>query len=326
MPNFINSFRNFLILLLFIFSANIFSQEEIPKKKFPDVDFSGFMQIGWKYNGEADALSNNEFIARRLRLGVEAKYAHYFKTEFEVDLTDEDILKDAKIIFGTDSDFQMTLGKHKMPFSRERLTSVKKLFFTDRTKIISEIDELNYAGRDFGLSAEYDHDFNDDFDAKITASIFNGNGGKIKGDNNNSKTFAERIELDFGALEFGFSASHKNDSLTAKYISATGIDFRFKENDWTLLAEFASAKKENGKIPGGYFFTIDYKPAEWSASIRFEQFFKDFKNGIDKINIASLSFASEALKNIKYSLELSGIDEENNKLYLEIFVVAEFSF
>lgn len=322
-----NGLNKILILLFFACTTGVFSQEEIPKKKLPDVDFSGFMQLGWKYNGEPEAFPNNEFIARRLRLGVKANYRYNLETQLEVDLADNDILKDAKIIFGADSDFQLTLGKHKMPFSRERLTSVKKLFFTDRAKTISEMDELNYSGRDFGLSAKYYYDFNDDLSANFSASIFNGNGGILSGDNNNSKTFVERIEFDSDDdFEIGFSAAHKNDSLTANYISATGIDFKFELNDWIFLAEAAFAKKENGKSPGGYFFTLDYKPDDWRASFRLERYFKDFKTGIDKTGIATLSLASEAHKNIKYSFEVSGIDEENAKIYFEYFIAAEFAF
>lgn len=319
--------RQILTLLLIVYCATIFSQEEIPKKKLADVDFNGLMQLGWKYNGQPDVLPNNEFIARRLRLGVKVNYHYNLETQLEVDLTDDDILKDAKIIFGADSDFQITLGKHKMPFSRERLTSVKKLFFTDRAKTISEMDDLNYAGRDFGLSAKYYYDFNDDASANFSVSIFNGNGGNLSGDNNNSKTFVERIEFDSDDdFEIGLSAAHKNDSLTANYISATGIDFKFEENDFTFLAEMAFAKKENGKVPGGYFFTLNYKPDDWHASVRIERFFKDLKNGIDKTVIASLSLVSEVHKDIKYSFEVSGIDEENAKIYFEYFITAEFAF
>ncbi len=316
----------FTFILLSTISSFIHAQTEaIPKPKYPDTDFSSLLQLGWKYSSEKNNLSNNEFIARRLRLGVETKLSSYINSEVEIDLTDDDILKDAKVIL-KNSDFRLTIGKHKIPFSQERLTSVKKLFFTDRAKTISEIDELNYAGRDFGLSSEYSFSPTKKFEAKIIAGMFNGNGGRITGDNNNSKTFAERIELDYNNFKVGLNASHKNDSLTAKYISANGFDFRFKEEEWIFLGEFAYAKKENGKLPGGYFLTLNYQPDDWSASLRFENYYKNINDTVERTNIIGVALESEVFKYIKYSIELSRVDEKNIGSYFEFMILTHVSF
>ncbi len=260
---------SFIIVIAF---TNIYAQNEKSFKTF------GLLQPVYRFNLSSSTHPNNEFYLNRVRLGIESKVLNSSKAELELDPLDPLLVKDASIKFNLSKNFDLKIGKFKKPFSLERLTSVKDLPFLERTKIVRELDDLDYCGRDIGIQVAYSANSNL-IDLKILAGVFNGNTRSLKGDNNNSKSFAQRLELSSGKIfSVGINSSQKFDSLSGEYITANGFDFVIKATkNLTFASEFLIGKKNSSTSLAGFYSLIEYEISDLTLGIRFSQYYKDIK-------------------------------------------------
>ena len=81
----------------------------------------------------ADVNAQNSFDLGRVRLGVQGKFLKHFQYEVERDFRSTNPWKDVFLDLNRIDDAQMKLGKFKIPFGLDELTSSKNLDFVDRT-------------------------------------------------------------------------------------------------------------------------------------------------------------------------------------------------
>ncbi len=229
-----------LLLIYLIFLFPLFAQKENLKT----IGAFGFIQPVYQINLSNTTTPNNEFRINRARIGVENKFSDYLKGEIELDPLDQTIIKDAVVELKVIDDFVISIGRQKMPFSFERLTSVKNIPFFERSKIVKELDQLGYCGRDLGLQVTYSKNI-ENIKVNFLAGVFNGNSGLPSGDNNNSKSFSERLEISSGKnIRVGINSSQKVDSISAKYFVANGFDFSIKIlKGFSITSEVLYGKK-----------------------------------------------------------------------------------
>lgn len=237
----------------------------------------GFVQPIYRLRLSNNQFPNNEFLINRFRFGAKSKLNDWINAEIEIDPLDKNFIKDAKIDFDLNQKISLSFGRQKMPFSRERLTSVKDIQYIERSKVVKEFDDLAFAGRDIGLIVSYDTKI-ERIKVNLSAGIFNGNKGDLNGDNNNSKTYAQRLEINYKKISFGINSTQKFDSLTSKYFVANGFDFEIEiVNNLSLSSEFLLGRKNSNTLTGGEYFSIEYKVSEFIFGIRFSQYFSNLK-------------------------------------------------
>jgi len=239
--------------------------------------FSGFVQPIYKVEISNSKIQANQFLINRFRIGLESKFSDWIKSEIEFDPLDKNLVKDAILNFYLFQNFSLSFGRQKMPFSKERLTSVKEIQYFERTKVVKEFDDHAYAGRDIGLIFSFKHKIKKiKFD--LSFGVFNGNKGDLNGDYNNFKTLLQRIELSDNNFSLGFNSAQKFDSLSSKYFVANGFDFEIELIDnLSFTSEFLIGRKNSNTLIGGEYFAFEYKLNEFIFGIRYSQYFSDIK-------------------------------------------------
>jgi hypothetical protein len=302
--------KNLISVLIVLSSINIFFAQEQK-----NVRVFGFVQPVYTVNLSNSISPNNQFYLNRLRIGVESKFSNYAYAEVQLDPLDQFLIKDAKVELDFLEDFSLSFGRFKKPFSLERLTSVKNIPFLERSKIVKEMNDLSYAGRDLGLQVDYKTKFNK-IELLISVGVFNGNPNSFTGDNNNSKSFAQRIEVNLKkSFSFGINSSQKFDSLSGKYFTANGLDFSFNPlKDLKITSEFLIGKKNSRTSIGGFYSTIEYMYDDFIFGVRFSQYYKDIKKSGTNYYQAKVDWKPKKFLQVNFNLtgEQKNSSFENN--------------
>jgi hypothetical protein len=140
----------------------------------------------------------------RVRLGFEGDYAERGSFKLELNTVPNVELLEARFSFDPLPWLRLNVGRFKVPFSRQELTSESALQIIDRAAFISATP-----GRQLGVSADIQFGFGslpDDF-LTISAGIFNGESAKERAPINNIDEhflYAARLEIaPFGQPERG---------------------------------------------------------------------------------------------------------------------------
>jgi hypothetical protein len=320
--------------IVFILSINqgVLSQsgKQIPeeRQKYPDIKIKGMVQPVWNYDFRAGQLPNNEFVLKRTRAGVEVNITKYLNAEIEVDLTDSELIKDAKFDFEINRFVKLSAGKRKIPFSRERLTSVKKLIFVDRSKIVKEIEDIGYAGRDIGANLDWLFYTSRTLEVEFSAGVYNGTAGSLEGDLNNSKNFAQRLEINYQKdFSIGLNSSQRLDSITAKYFVANGVDFFVKPIKQLYIdGEALIGKRQNGKLTGGGYLTAEYEIGDFLIGFRFEKYFKDINTNIESRDVITSKFEWSPNKYMRFQINYINTKEFGLQSNSELLLSTQVSF
>ncbi|MGB9663358.1 MAG: porin [Ignavibacteria bacterium] len=286
-----------ITLFTFLISAQIFAQ----KIGNTNTTLEGFVQPIYKLQLSNNKFTHNEFLINRFRLGAKSKINDRFDAVIEIDPLDQNLLvKDAKIGFNLNQNFTLYFGRQKIPFSRERLISVKNIQYFERTKVVKEFNDLAFAGRDIGLLASF-YTKIEKIKVNLTAGIFNGNKGDLDGDYNNSKTYAQRLEINYKNLSFGINSTQKFDSLTSKYFVANGFDFEIDLIDnLSFSSEILLGRKDSSTMTGGEYFSIEYKINDFVFGTRFSQYFSNIKKSPSNFFEAKIDY--RPLKEFRLSI------------------------
>lgn len=262
----------FLLLIFFLFVELSAAQSDKLSRVY------GFYQPAFKMNIKNGNTPNNEFYINRFRLGLETKVYKSLKSEIELDPFEQNLIKDADIRWIFYKYFELVVGKFKKPFSLERLTSVREIPFLERSKIVKEMDNLDYAGRDLGMQLSVEKKF-EDIDIKFSAGVFNGNPNSVIGDNNNQKSFAQRLELTpLKQITFAINSSQKYDTLSKKYLMANGADFIIKPvSNIKITSEFLVGKRNQYISTGGFYSLVEYIFSDFTFGFRYGKYFFDIK-------------------------------------------------
>lgn len=274
-----------LILFLFLF-AELSAQKNV---KVVSV-IEGFVQPIYDFQLSNNQIPNNQFLINRFRLGLNSKFYDWIKAKIEIDPLSKILVKDAKIGFDINQNLNLSFGRQKIPFSKERLTSVKDIQYFERSKVVREFDDIAYAGRDIGLLASF-YTKVEKFKVNLSAGIFNGNKGELNGDNNNSKTYAQRLEVSYKNISFGINSTQKFDSLTSKYFVANGFDFEIEPIDNLIFStEFLWGRKNSNTLLGGEYFSIEYTIDDFVFGTRFSQYFSNLKKSPNNFMEAKIEY------------------------------------
>lgn len=298
----------FISIINLIIVVSLFAQKEALKT----TSVFGFFQPLYQMNLSNSSIPNNEFKLNRIRVGIENRFSNWLKGEIELDPLEQVIIKDAIIELKVLDELEISFGRQKIPFSFERLTSVKSIPFFERSKIVKELDQLGYCGRDVGVQVSYIKNF-DNIKFNLIAGVFNGNSGIPSGDNNNSKSFGERLEISSGkSIRIGINSSQKIDSISAKYFVANGFDFSVKVlKNITLTSEFLYGKKNSQTTIGGYYTLLEYNLDDFTFGIRFNQYFKDVKKTASNFYEAKIDWKPE--KFLRFQINF--VSEEKNSKF-----------
>lgn len=306
------------IFLLLVFLNALFAQENSNIV----VNAFGFVQPIYEWQPTNDQIPNNSFLINRFRIGLDSKFSNWVKTEIELDPLDKNLIKDANINFELNQYLSLSLGRQKMPFSRERLTSVKNIQYFERTKVVKEFDDLAYAGRDIGLIASLNTKVKT-IRISFSAGIFNGNKGDLNGDYNNSKTYVQRLELNHKDFSIGINSAQKFDSLTSKYFVANGFDFEVELiNNLKFSSEFLIGRKNANSLLGGEYIALEYTLDKFIFGVRFSQFYSNIKKKSTNYFEAKTDY--KPAKTIKISLNWLGENKSskfNNKFVIGVSYV-----
>lgn len=296
--------------LIFLISA--FAQEKQSTTVF------GFLQPLYQVNLTNNIIPNNEFKINRVRLGIVRKFSDWLESEIELDPLDKILIKDAVIKINALNEIEISIGRQKMPFSYERLTPVKNIPFIERSKIVKELDQLGYCGRDVGVQFAITKKMID-LDFSLMAGIFNGNAGLPDGDNNNSKSFTERIEISKGKFfKAGFNSSQRADSISAKYFIANGFDFSIRlMKEIKITSEILYGKKNSQTSIGGFYSMAEYEVNDFLFGLRFSQYYKDVKKSATNFYEAKIDF--QLLKTLKVQFNFIG-EEKNSNFESSLFL------
>lgn len=308
-----------IFLSVIVFLLNLFAQQKENLSYRP----TGFLQPVYLINFSDQNKPNNEFKLNRVRLGIKGEISDFIKGEAEIDPTESvELIKDAKIVISVFDDLELTIGRHKIPFSLERLTSIRNLPYIERTKIVKELDQLGYAGRDLGLTAAYKIKLNS-FDFKISIGIFNGNQGNPSGDYNNSKTFAERLEISHSKdFSIGINSAQRVDSISAKYFVANGVDVRLKIlKDLMFYSEILYGKKKADQTIAGFYSGVEFSLKDFIFGVRFSQYYKDINKSASDIIEGKIDWIPMK----KFRLHLDWLGEENKNKFENLLIIG-FSY
>ncbi len=259
-------------LIFLIQSVQLFAQIEKSSQIY------GFFQPVYRINLSSSTNPDNEFYINRFRLGLETKIYKSLKSEIELDPLEPMLIKDADFRWKFLKSFELTVGKFKKPFSLERLTSVREIPFLERTKIVKELDNLSYAGRDLGIQISLAENFGN-IGFKFSTGVFNGNPDVVTGDNNSQKSFVQRMEISSGRkFFFAINSSQKFDTLAKKFFTANGLDFILNPIDQIkITSEFLVGKKDSNTSIGGFYSLIEYQRSNITLGFRYSKYFSDIK-------------------------------------------------
>ncbi len=283
------------------------------------IRLTGFIQSSYRYEISKNESPFNEFELNRLRFGFKSKLIENIKGELELEPLDPELIKDAKIQIRLSETFAITFGRFKLPFSLERLTSSRDLPFIDRTKLVREISDLGYAGRDLGIQMSLRRNFGK-INFSFNSGIFNGNSNDISRDNNNSKSFVGRLEISYSRkLSIGFNSSQKFDSVSNKYFSANGIDISVQPlKNLLIVSEIITGRKNLDILIGGFYSYVEYKLKQFATGFRYSKYYKNLDESGTNYYDLKIDWLPEKNLNIFFNFLVEEGLKNNQNLVLGI--------
>ncbi|MBI4546392.1 MAG: hypothetical protein HY707_00305 [Ignavibacteriae bacterium] len=316
-----------LSLLVVLTSRSLVAQvlpDTTPLRK-PRIEIHGVVQFHWIIDGKSGKVPNNEFLLRRARFKVEPTITQKVSAMLEIDFGRSKITaKDLFVEYNVSKALKFTLGQQKMPFNREQLTSGTKILFIERTNVNDEFDERQWVGRDIGISAAGKLVRGKEIDISYHAGIFNGMQGSPEF--NNAKQYAERIIIDVSkVLSVGVNSSQKTDSVTAKVLTAHGIDLSYEHRNCIVEAEVLYGNRTlNDRMLGGYG-QVYYNASRLELGVRYENLLRDIHRSTYRQSVTTeVGYIID--DNVRLRLNVEGIRPQDGNSYLRLFTQVQAKF
>lgn len=295
------------------------------KTEKPHVDIQGYAQFHWIVDGKSRKVPNNEFLLRRARFTVEPTITQNLSAALEIDLGKSKIsTKDVYIEYKVSKALRFTLGQHKMPFSREQLTSGAKLLFIERTEVNDEFDKRKWVGRDIGLSASGKLIRSEDVEIGYHAGIFNGTQGAPEF--NNAKQYTGRLIVDVAkVLSIGINSAQKTDSVTAKVMTAHGADVSYRQGNFIVETEVLYGDRTlNDRMIGGYVQAY-YNASGLELGIRYENLLRDVHSSPYRQSVTTeVGYIVDDYFRLRLNIE--GVHPQDGNSYLRLFTQVQAKF
>lgn len=183
-----NIFLTILLLCSCLFAYAYEYEEEEQEKIHYIPKIQGTIRAKYEYNS---SVNGHRFQVRNARFCVNGNISPFIWYKAEVDLSDEGVMKmlDAYIKY-TPSNWAITFGQQKVPFSTENLRSPHLYYFANRSFIGKQ---MSHDVRDVGLMVSYSYPKNVPF--SISAGIYNGTGIYNQKEWQNTFNYAARASV-----------------------------------------------------------------------------------------------------------------------------------
>ena len=191
------------------------------------------------------------------RGALDKGYSYFIQAEF---LTSPVIL-DARVSYTFSPGMTVDAGMFKSPFSAEYLIPLPSIDFVNRSQVVSNLAPRRQIG--VGVRGQTNNGF-----ISYRAGVFNGNGRRLEGNDNNSFMYVGRFkvspELSQGLLEIGSNLAYSDDDYDgftgSRYLA--GGDLRLSLKRLLLSSEAIFAVREPVNKPSerplGYHITLGY--------------------------------------------------------------------
>jgi hypothetical protein len=247
---------------------------------------------------------SNGFSIANFRLLLHGQLDGGFGYWLQANFIDSPAILDAMMSYRVSRLFAFDAGQFKTPFSYEFLTLASSIDFVNRAQAVTALAP----GRQIGLQARFD-DRSRTVGAR--AGVFNGNGTRPNGNDNNNFLYAGRIvvtpHLDTDgtdrSLVIGVNAAHSKDDgstfgggFVTDFVGARthlGGDVRLQLDRWLVAGEllYAALRPTIGtdRDPWGYHATASYSfTPKTQGLVRFDGFQPD--DGGDRRDVIVLGF------------------------------------
>jgi hypothetical protein len=321
-----NPLKLIFITALFLF-AGVVQGKKDKNNDAKESSIEGYIHTLWDYDFSEDAIPNNEFQIRRAQVKFKNSISTNIFTTLEIGFEENQFApKDVYLEYKANSLFNLLIGQHKMPFSREELRSTSELLVVDRGEVNDIFGDYGYLGRDIGISLNGGI-FKNKFPIDYTFGVFNGNGYKVGGDNNSAKDFAERIILTpIKDLSIGMNFAQKNDSISGEVIMASGGDFSYQKGRFTFEGEILYGGIDTANTMLGYYLIGLCKIACVEPVIKFERVTPDSRETDDYLNVITYGVNWYLHKKARIQANLVTNSPSKEESYNKFLIQAQVNF
>ena len=155
------------------------------------MNFGGFTHMDGRFPFNGDSKSNDAFLFRRVRLGVDGYLTKQWEYKVELDVADKSTSKayftDAYLNWHYWDALQVKAGNYKVPFSLEELTSDNSLRFIERSPLNGMVPSRRTG---VGIGG-----------TPLPSGLINYNVGVFNGSQTGSFMTAGRVALDLASVE-----------------------------------------------------------------------------------------------------------------------------
>ena len=294
------------------------------RSDFGQIVASGYVQVQWIDDFRSGAYPTYTFELRRLRLRFQ-----YVPSDIGacVELACDGLeptVEDAYIQYQVMTELRFVAGLHKMPFSREELTSGSKLLMIEHALTTDTFGDYGYLGHDIGLAVEGDL-----LRQRLgyAVGVYNGNGGRLSRDRNNAKQFCERLTYQATkGLSLGVSGTQRNDSLTGTPVSAYGVDGEWKKSRWTVEGEVLAGTASPGTRMAGAWLAGTCRLGRVEMGVRLERLYPDLSETGESETQATLAGTWYPHRRVQIKANVVTDVTSNRSLEPEMILQGQVSF
>ena len=301
------------------------SQPDSTQTTEKQIDFKGYVQYHWIFDGKNGVVPDNQFLLRRARLTAEPQITEILSVAIEIDVGKSKIsTKDAFIEYKYSRALRIILGQHKIPFSRERLTSSSKILFIERSTMNDVFEDHLWLGRDIGLSMNGRIISSEVFDVNYFIGAYNGTGGAVE--YNNAKQYVQRLTFDISKrFSIGVNSSQRTDSITAKVLTAHGADISYKGKNIIFETELLYGNRTlSDRMVGGYV-QLYHRISRFEWGVRFEKLREDVHTSISRSSITG-GMGIHVNENLRLRTNIEQVQPKSGNSYVNVFTQVQAAF
>lgn len=309
--------RKYCIVFLFLLVSIAHGQRPI----------RGYVQVQYKYNFRDYAVPNNEFQIRRGRIKFNYRITDKFLTDIEIDCGRGSLtVKDLYLEYEMNRYLNLIVGQQKMPISLEQLHPASKLLVIDRGEMNDVFNDYGYIGRDIGITIKGDI-LSRSSPLSYAFGVFNGNGYRVSGDNDNTKQFVQRLVFGpIGNVTIGINSTQRADSVTRDAMIAYGGDISYTKSGVTVEGEVLSGNTESNVSMLGFYLIGAYRVGSLEPALKFERLYPDSDNMDDYQSAYTCNMGWYINRNMRLQADLIRNALQDTDPYYLLVIQAQAKF
>lgn len=220
--------------------------------------------------GRDDAPDSFELRVARLRFRGTAHRLQFF---VQTDFNRAPAVLDTRLRVSVSEAVSVAAGLYKAPFSAELLLFRGDLPFLERSRVVNALAPRRQTGVSVRADLLPDR-------LRFEGGVFNGNGGRLRINDNNSFLYVGRLAgtlpvSDSGNLTIGANAAYSRDEAANLGVlpdpftgdrTVLGVDARLHWQQWLLAAEGITAWLDAAGLmyqPSGYYVTVGHRLTDY---------------------------------------------------------------